>query len=312
MAAYRDPLQAAQTQVERALEHAAEREQQMAPALIQQLSARMRRKLELAFSSAREERSGLDGLRESEKALTAYAELLDQVLARAPRLEKRYNRLPRFFPDRIKPRQPYLFADVFSPTVEKLRTVAHRVIKKHDSDATIHDLRKRYFDQEVEPFLVDACFKAWRAPIRLHVVPVFSGHDPSMLPSRMTVYISMLTLVRSSTPHILLEHQHWGKRVLKMLRLQGDTVVGRPRIDDMFVISALPDDAARLLTDTVCEALLDLAHASVPTLEVNAGLARVEWKEVLEDGRSINAACRLLAGLRSIAPTPLLLRKATR
>jgi hypothetical protein len=310
---YRDPLQSAQSQVERAFEQAAEREEQVSPVLIEQLSASMRAKLRKAQKRAMQERSGLDGLRESEKALLAYADILDRVLAQAPRIEKRFNRLPRFFPDRIKPRHPFLFADVYSPGVDKLRQTVHSYVNDKDEDASIHDRRPRYFDHHVNPFLVDACFKAHDAPVRLHVVPSMTASAQNNLSGyNMMAYLSMLTLVRSSTPHVVLERQHWGKRLLKLVRLQDDTEVGRPKIDDMFVISALPEDAQRVLTDEVCGTLLELARSCVPTLDIKDGLARLEWSEKILDTDGIDAACRVLAAIRRVAPTPLLARKRPR
>jgi hypothetical protein len=300
--------------MEAALERAAEREELLTRALERELPAKLRARLQSARDQAMNEANDLEAVREREQALDLYREVIDQALARAPHIDRRINRLPRTYPDRIPPRHPYFYPDIYSPIVESLRSRVHREVERLAPDATFHDRVPRYFDTQLEPYAVEACFVLDAMPLRLHVV-VWTMQSPGSAPSYsipVTAGFSLLTLVRKSVPSLSLEPEAWHRSLLKALRLKNDVIIGDTEVDRLFIIDGDRDEAQRVLREGLCAALLEMARVEVPRLAIGDGLARLEWRETVDYGSGIDPACAVLRELRAMPPTPLLSKRASR
>jgi hypothetical protein len=303
MSGYRDPLEAARSKMEAALERAAERESLLTTVLQRELPKKLRERLLRARDRAMAEAHDLDAVRAREQALDRYRQVIDEALSRVPRIDRRINRLPDAFPERIRPHFRYFDVDIYSGWVQDVRRRVHERVKRLASQVTFQDDVGRYFDHQEDPYLVEACFVVERTPLRLHVVIIAEAYYESV------VGFSMLTLLRKSAPAFSLKPQGWHTGVLKAIGLQEDLELGLPKIEDAFIIEGDGADVLRVLDDAMQTALLDLAMVDVPRLEVHDGLARLEWVEPLDCGGGIEPACAVMRELRAMPPTPLLAKE---
>jgi hypothetical protein len=327
--AYRDPVAAARARVEEAQRFVDGLEERITPALLEQLPANLSASLTAAAQAAtdatkRAEKKGeLELMRAAEKALGAYADWLEKAVARAPRLGRNFNRLPRHYPERATPHFAYEFPDVFSKAQLSLRESLHTAIDGIDPKARLFDRRTGYFDANVAPYLVEACFRVDWNPIRLQVCclqrPVnrTTGYHVELL----TTY-GLYTGVRPSTPELRVTPDGLASGFLSMLGMLRDTEIGSSELDEALVIEADPEDAERVLAASVRAALLQLMRSGeLQVLEIRDGLARVEWQEDVTIRASyggeprhpftctgLTDAVDVLVGIRRTPPTPLLRR----
>ncbi len=320
---YRDPIEAARLRIERAREQVAEREQRITDALLPRLPKRLARRLRALRERADEEPDDLEGLGELERLLARYGKALDRAIESAPKLDRRFNRLPSGFPKRLMPRFPYIFPDSYEENTRRHRGIIHQIVRGFDSEAVFYDSAAGYFNRAT-PFVVEACFrfrdapdntaahKQTAAPIRLHVILTTLQGTDGMGRLRIlswTIRYSLSTLLRPSTPRLELNWASAGRSLLKLLGIKRDVVVGIDDVDDAHHIDADPDDAKRLLTPTACEALMQLSpHRSVH-LEVGNGLARLEYVGKREHSAELADAATVLREIRNSSPVPLYRRK---
>jgi hypothetical protein len=308
---YRDPLEAARRRAEAARERVEELQERLSPKLELQLEDDLRQRLARAreqVAPAAEET--LEGWREREHALERLAAVLEEIAALAPQIERRFNRVPGELPERAKPRPSYLFADVYQPAIESLRSWCHGKLRAIDPGVTLHDTRPRYFDTQEEPYLVDASFTAGGAPLRLHVAGRFlmagNSSNLNLPPSALRTQISLLARVPRSVPPATLTSQGLVDRALLALRIKREAVIDDAEIDERFVIAASADDARALLQPELRQALLRLAQAvELERLEIGDGLARLDFDDRGAAVSGLDEAIAVMVALRATEPTRL-------
>ena len=318
--AYRDPLVAARAKLKQAHMRVDEIEERMTEEILSHLPPTLAETVRQFRLQVTSEPSDLPAVRDRIAVLRAYRATLDQVVKRAPKLERNFNRLPRTYPKRIKASR-YQFPDIYSPPNIKLRDKVHACVREMDAEAELVDESKRYFDHQPDPYLVDAKFRVERTPLRLHLSTDVSEQPVNQSSFQYRAFLiyadyCLLARTRPSLPPFELYPQSWMDRVTTWLRRQRDQHVGHDEFDDAFVVDADDDAAQRLLTEDICEALLSLASIGEPHLTVKNGLARLEWREPNRSSHrpevvGLKTASRALAMLRN-APPVKLLRKTKR
>ncbi len=309
--AYRDPIEAARLRVERARERIADREERITEALLPRLPKRLARSLRSLREQADTEPEDLEELGQLERLLERYQRALDRAFEEAPKLDRRFNRLPTAFPKRHMPNFSYMFPDSYEETTRRQRQTVHAIVRGFDVDATLNDLAAGYFNRDT-PFVVEACFRFEGAPIRLHMMlSTFQGTDAMgrAIVYTWTSYYCLLMLVRPSTPRLELNWASAGRSLLKLIGLKRDVAVGIDALDDAYHIDADPDAAKRLLTPASGEALMRLSQHRSVRLEVGDGLARLEYTAKREHGAELVDAATVLREIRNSKPVPLYRRK---
>lgn len=306
--AYRDPLEAIRHRIAKAREQVAVREERITPTLLERLPGELvLEQFVPAREATEQEADGVESLQALDEALARYVELLDRVIATAPELAEEYNLLPTTFPERLAPRRRYVVPDIYSKDQAKLRKIAHETIGLYDNEPEFHDTRTGYFDRMEDPYLVDACFRALGAPLRVHVLSweIDANNSARLLPV-LRSHHSVLTTMRPSAPSLRLQPEGFAGTLKKWLRLARDVQLGSAGFDDTFVVDGSEDAARLLLKPEVCEALLKVAEHSTPTLEVADGLARLDWDQEGHVWGALEGAVEALAALRETPPTVLL------
>lgn len=280
-----------------------------------------------ALVSAIDTSPELGAMREAVKALETVAEKLEAAIARAPRLARDFNRLPRAFPKRTGMRAEYHFPDIFSKPQLSLRQSLHEAIDAIDPKARLYDRRTGYFDTQAVPYLVEACFRSGWEPIRLQVsarqlnVQRTTGYHVELVSS-----YCLITGVRPSTPALELTVDGMKSSMLSMLGFLRDTNIGDSELDESFVVDADAEDAERVLTGPVRAALRrTMRHGEVRVLQIEEGHARLEWQEDVTikcrysgdpahpfTSHAFADAVDVLVGIRQTPPVPLLKRLARR
>lgn len=320
--AYRDPTAAALVRLSEAREAVAALEERMTPALLEHLPDNLTNQLAGAGAAAEQalHDGSLEGVREAVQRFSAYAALLVEAIERAPKLARKFNRLPRAFPDRTAPRFDYHFPDIFATPLSSLRDSLHAAIDAIDPKARLFDKRAGYFDSLTTPYLVEACFRVDYDPLRLQVTAWHQEvYRTTGTHAEVTSEYCLLTGVRPSTPELKLTVDNLKAGFLSLFGLLRDSDLGDAEIDRAFVVDADPEDAKRVLRPEVMEALrLLMKHGEISLVEVRDGLARIEWREDVSirtrvgrpvhpfECSALTPAVALLRGIRATPPTPLL------
>mgnify|MGYP006969378655 CR=1 FL=1 len=304
---YRDAETAMAERVAAAEDEARAREERITPALRAALPHALRRDLEEQEAWLETNKpTNVDAWREREAAVARYSELLDEVIARAPRIAKRYNRLPRAFPPRIVGAH-YVFPDIHDKRTLVIRERIHRLIEDHDPDARIYDRATTYCTPKDKPFVVDACFRAAGAAERLLL------HKPlpygQYAPGQDGYTFALSTLVRASVPTLRVTGQTVGDQLLTWLSIKRDAKVGDALFDDAFLVSGADRDAQRVLTEPVRSGVWALRDwVADLELRVESGVAHLSYRDRSANVDVTDNAIAVMVALRGLAPTVLLRR----
>lgn len=306
--AYRDERTAIRAELDKAREVIHELEARVTPELVRELPHEVAQSLTWIRQQAEDQPATADGMRKHLEVFRDYQVLLDDVIARAPGIDRSINHVPRAFPDRVTPSHPYGFPDVYDDKTSTARTQIHRRLEAMDAAVKLADARPKYFDRALDPYLVDACFRVDDAPLRLIVIGYLQQE------SRWADFaFSLFMRTPRSLPALRLLRQTAITSLGAALRLIRDTEVGDEPIDDAIIIDADAHAAARVLTPEVRDALL-LTHARCKRLAVHidGGVARIEWQANSADVEALEAAVRLMVAIRRVPPLSLLNTRAKR
>lgn len=316
--AYRDPATAARERVRQARAEVERHEERVTPELLAQLDSGERRRLEDAASSVDaalpEQLESLDAetLLASLPLLASYRDELERAIAEAPRLAKRYNRLPRAFPKRRKTKFFYQFMDIYAADTARLRRDLHEQILSFDADAALVSNRSRYDDDVMEPFLAEAEMTVEGAPLRLQVQALHANTtDGTGVPRIASLGAALFVRTRPSAPRLRLELQGLDDRLLKWLRLRSEPEIGHASFDDAFFIHGTEEDARRLLRPPVHEPLLALAAMSQVELASGGGLASLQWLGRAHTSLMLDEAVATMIAIRQTPPVHLLRRRSS-
>lgn len=325
--AYRDPVAAALARVAEHRQVVDGLEERITPALLDQLPAQLSADLETSSANVEAMLARVDAERDLElmrsavEVLTHHTALLEEAIARAPKLGRKFNRLPRVMPERATPTFAFQFPDVFSKAQLSLRETLHADIDALDPKARLFDRRAGYFDGTPSPYLVEAGFRVDYNPLRLQVCA--RQHD-TFTTTGLNVVVescySLVTGVRPSTPPMKLSIEGLKSSLLSGLGLLRDAKIGDDELDPAFVIDADAEDARRVFDAAARRALSKLTkQAKIRVVTIENELARVEWEEEVSvrataDGdprrplvcAGLHPAVDLLVAIRATPPTPLL------
>jgi hypothetical protein len=241
-------------------------------------------------------------------AIATYRKTLESVIAEAPLLARRFNRLPRTFPTRQSTKFRYEYFDIYSPSTTAMRDEIHGWIRQIDGEANLISARTRYDDQTMEPCLAEAELTVERAPLRLQVQGQHTATaNQDGLPVIGARAYALFVKTRPSTPELRLELQGLDHRLLKWLRLWNEPEIGHAVFDDMYFIHGTEEDARRLLRPEVHEPLLSLAEGCHQVeLTVGDGLARLEWVDRGRSKEGLGWGVKTLVAVRNTPPVRLL------
>ena len=309
--AYRDALVAAQAELVGAREDVQVLEERLTPGLMKQLPRRLVRQLAALAERRDDGAASLKAARAELVLLRKYARRLSQALKKAPQLERRYNRQPRRFAKRHKPLHAYCVPDPHVASAQRIRERIHASILEMDPKASLVDSLKKYFDETMDPFLVEACFRSGRAPLRLHVmVPWTASHVSA--PHQIPVFYSLLMPVRESAPTVKMKTQTVAAELLSAVWLSKDAEIGVRAIDDMFSIDAEAHALERLMTGDVLAALVAFEKTNKSSLHIGGGLARFEWQAMASATESLAFGVAVMWAVRSVPPVSLLAKRRAR
>ncbi len=301
--AYRDATAARRAQLDELIALAEELRDRMTEALIERLEVADRRRMDEAIATARDTAAG--GTRDLDAAIAAHQALvvtLEQIIATAPKLARRFNRHPRRFPPEGRASHGYAFPDIYHSGSMSFRDEVHRVVQRLDPEARIFDRRQNYQLRMERPYLVDACFHYRKAPMRLAL-----SAQGSEMQRHVTTYWALWVLLRPSAPELKVYPQKLDDRLLKLIRMRRDTEVGAADFDRFFIIDASEEAAQRSLHAEVREGLMALAKHDV-TLVVHEQRARLQWcVDVDTTAHTLRAGLDTMAALRRRLQPALLL-----
>jgi hypothetical protein len=305
---YRDATRSIQERIAALRDELAEGERKLAP-FLDELPKPTRKKLKASKlrieSDCRRPEDAADWLA-LEEILGAHREVVGEALKAAIRIERRATALPTAFPDRgqLGELADGRLPDPYDTYSGYLRSDVHTRARKLDPEATLHDLRAGYFNDQERPLLAEASLRVEGVPLRLGVLGYMTlTTDGSRVVSHdyLEWFAVLATMVRPSVPAMRVAVKGVLDRLKLALHLADELDAGDAAFGERFLVRGEEGAATLLLTGEVRELLRSIEDGQ-PVLVVEAGAARLVWHGRGVRLTRLDAAIALLTAMRDVQP----------
>ncbi len=293
---YRDELLGLRSRIAELEIRTREREEELTPALLHFLPCEVQERIQAPRSEAVLAGQTFEELAQAEARAAAYLALVEDVLSRAPELERELRALPAEAPALQRGSHRRLstfgFAAQMSESLTTVGAVLARVVARYDPNARLEAL---------DDFAFEARLVAMQSPLAL-LVECFVDRDRLFEPR-----VQIATSVARGTPRVRVLPESWGQSVLRSLGVSHPMLTKDPDFDGRFVVEGDAAHATRILSPPVRASLAAIARDDVPHLLVDDGRAVLNWSfEPTE--RALDAAFFVLGRVRAADVALRLLR----
>jgi len=285
---YRDGLLGLWTRVEELRAEARERRARVTDQLLDTLPDARAAHLRQIEAEMGRRAETLEELHRAEKALEQYRDALDELITQAPALEQAYRVVPEEVEDVPVEVWRGGLARLLPWTERRLRAEASRCWAKLGRILGAMDPGLKI---RAKPLVLRARFRVGGAPFAM------AAAIRSFKSGLLEVEIGIGTSVARGAPRMSVSPEGVLEALGQSFGLRREVEVGDDGFDNLFFVEARVEDARRVLSREVREAMLVVARFDLPRLTVGEGRAVLRWR-FEPDEHAIKAAVRALAAVR--------------